>query len=96
VALDKELEAERQADEARSPHVAPGLRLPDDGGIILLDNSDPPQLIELQQSSGELNRTEGQYLRATSSRRQDQADHRAARLHAKIQRTSPCPRFTSI
>ena len=37
VALDKELEAERQADEARSPHVAPGLRLPDDGGVILLD-----------------------------------------------------------
>ena len=35
--LDKELEAERQADEARSPHVAPGLRLPDDGGVILLD-----------------------------------------------------------
>src|SRR6202035_1866621 len=57
VALDKELEAERQADEARSPHVAPGLRLPDDGGVILLDTfQTQPQLIELQQSSGELNR----------------------------------------
>jgi hypothetical protein len=28
VALDKELEAERQADEARSPHVAPGCACP--------------------------------------------------------------------
>jgi hypothetical protein len=67
VELDKELEAERQADEARSPHVAPGLRLPDDGGIILLDNfQTQPQLVELQQSSGELNRNmKGNILRAT-------------------------------
>jgi hypothetical protein len=67
VALDKGLEAERQADEARSPHVAPGLRLPDDGGVILLDTfQTQPQLIELQQSSGELNKNmKGNILRAT-------------------------------
>jgi hypothetical protein len=67
VALDKELEAERQADEARSPHVAPGLRLPDDGGVILLDSfQTQPQLVELQQSSGELNKNmKGNILRAT-------------------------------
>src|SRR3989441_1563850 len=67
VALDKELEAERQADEARSPHVAPGLRLPDDGGIILLDTfQSQPQLVELQQNSGELNKNmKGNILRAT-------------------------------
>ncbi len=66
-ALDKELEAERQADEARSPHVAPGLRLPDDGGVILLDTfQTQPQLVELQQSSGELNKNmKGNILRAT-------------------------------
>ncbi len=66
-ALDKELEAERQADEARSPHVAPGLRLPDDGGIILLDTfQTQPQLVELQQSSGELNKNmKGNILRST-------------------------------
>jgi len=65
VALDKELEAERQADEARSPHVAPGLRLPDDGGVILLDTfQSQPQLVELQQSSGELNKNmKGNILR---------------------------------
>lgn len=67
VALDKELEAERQADEARSPHVAPGLRLPDDGGVVLLDNfQSQPQLVELQQSSGELNKNRKEnLLRAT-------------------------------
>jgi hypothetical protein len=67
MALDKELEAERQADEARSPHVAPGLRLPDDGGVILLDTfQSQPQLVELQQSSGELNKNmKGNILRAT-------------------------------
>ncbi len=67
VELDKELEAERQADEASSPHVAPGLRLPDDGGVILLDTfQTEPQLVELQQSSGELNKNmKGNILRAT-------------------------------
>jgi hypothetical protein len=57
VELDKELEAELKAEEARSPHVAPGLRLPDDGGVFLLDTfENQPQLVELQQSGGELNR----------------------------------------
>lgn len=67
VVLDRELEAERKADEARSPHVAPGLRLPDDGGIVLLDTfQTQPQLIELQQNSGELNRNmKGNLLHAT-------------------------------
>jgi len=67
VVLDRELEAERKADEARSPHVAPGLRLPDDGGIILLDTfQTEPQLVELQQNSGELNRNmKGNLLHAT-------------------------------
>ena len=88
VALDKELEAERQADEARSPHVAPGLRLPDDGGVILLDTfQTQPQLVELQQSSGELNKNmKGNILRATinplASARQT---IELPGLHAKIQ-----------
>jgi hypothetical protein len=65
--LDKELEAEQKAEEARSPHVAPGLRLPEDGGVFLLDTfQNQPQLVELQQSGGELNRnTKSNILRAT-------------------------------
>jgi hypothetical protein len=55
VALDKELEAERKAEQARSPQVAPGLRLPDEGGIFLLDTfENQPQLDELQQSGADL------------------------------------------
>jgi len=57
IQLDKELEAEQKAEEARSPHVAPGLRLPSDGGIFVLDTfENQPQLAELQQSGGELNK----------------------------------------
>jgi hypothetical protein len=53
--LDKEFEAEQRAEEARSPQVSPGLRLPVDGGIFLLDTfQNQPQLDELQQSGGEL------------------------------------------
>lgn len=55
--LDKELEAEMKAEQARSPEVARGLRLPGDGGIFLLDTfQDQPELNELQQSGGELNK----------------------------------------
>ena len=48
VELDKDLEAERKAEELKSPQVAPGLRLPEEGGIFLLDNfQSQPQLDEL-------------------------------------------------
>ena len=65
--LDKELEAEQKAEEARSPHVAPGLRLPDDGGVFLLDTyQNQAQLDELQQAGGELKRnTKSNILRST-------------------------------
>jgi hypothetical protein len=57
VELDKEMEAEQQAEEARSPQVAPGLRLPQDGGILLFDTyQNEPQLVELQQSGGQIDR----------------------------------------
>jgi len=65
-ALDKELEADKKAEEARNPHVAPGLQLPDEGGIILLDTFESqPQLVELLQSGGEVNsNTKGNIFRA--------------------------------
>jgi len=66
VQLDKELEAEQKADEARSPRVAPGLRLPEEGGVFLLDTfQNQPQLDELQQAGGELSKnTKSNILRA--------------------------------
>jgi hypothetical protein len=57
VELDKEMEAERKAEEARTPQVAPGLRLPDDSSVLLLDTVDnQPELVILEQNAGELNR----------------------------------------
>jgi hypothetical protein len=55
IELDKELEAERAAEEAKSPHVAPGLRLPPEGGVYALDvYLGEPQLVPLDQSNGEV------------------------------------------
>ncbi|HXM21439.1 MAG TPA: hypothetical protein VN948_09265 [Terriglobales bacterium] len=56
VELDKEIEAERRAEEAKTPQVAPGLHLPEDGGMLLLDTfQTQPQLVLLQQNTGEVN-----------------------------------------
>jgi hypothetical protein len=64
-ALDKETDAERAAEESHLPQVAPGLRLPEDSGVFLLDNfQGQPQLVEMQQSEGDVNRnTKGNILR---------------------------------
>jgi hypothetical protein len=52
---DQETDADRQADLSRLPQVAPGLRLPEDSGVFLLDNfQGQPQLVEVQQSEGEI------------------------------------------
>ena len=86
--LDKELAADRQAEEAKTPEVAPGLRLPQDGGVLLLDVFDnDPQLVELHQNSGEINPDrKGNILRAAinpvASAKQNVE---LAGLHAKIQ-----------
>lgn len=56
-ALDKELEEEREAEEAKSPTVAPGLRLPSEGGVYALDTYlSEPQLLPLGQSTGQVNK----------------------------------------
>ena len=52
-ALDKETDAERAAEESHLPQVAPGLRLPEESGVFLLDNfKGQPQLVEMQQLEG--------------------------------------------
>ncbi|HEV3307363.1 MAG TPA: hypothetical protein VGZ91_13070 [Candidatus Sulfotelmatobacter sp.] len=55
--IDKETDAEREAEEANLPQVAPGLHLPELSGMFLLDNfKGQPQLNELQQAEGDINR----------------------------------------
>lgn len=64
--LDKQLEADREAEEAMSPHVAPGLQLPEEGGIFLLDSyQSHPELVPLDQRGGSVNKNmKGNILRA--------------------------------
>jgi hypothetical protein len=63
--LDKELEHERDLEEASLPQVAPGLRLPEDSGVFLLDSfQGEPQIVEIQQTAGDVNRnTKGNIFR---------------------------------
>ena len=65
-ALDAEFEKERAAEETRSPHVAPGLQLPEEGGIFLLDNfQSQAELVPLDQRGGAVNKNmKGNILRA--------------------------------
>jgi hypothetical protein len=65
VQLDKELEHENELAEAHLPQVAPGLRIPMDQGVFLLDTfQEEPQLVEVQQNVSDINRdTKGNILR---------------------------------
>ncbi|MGA9554616.1 MAG: hypothetical protein WBR30_20385 [Candidatus Sulfotelmatobacter sp.] len=62
--IDKESAADREADKLNRPQVAPGLRLPEFSGMFLLDNfKGQPQLVEVQQSEGEVDRNRSGILR---------------------------------
>src|SRR4051812_30383588 len=65
--VDKEAEAEKALEDAKTPEVAPSLRLPMTGGVFVMDTfRDQPQLVELSQSASELNKDmKGNILRAT-------------------------------
>ncbi len=57
VQLDKEVEHQREREETLLPQVAPGLRLPEDSGVFLLDSfQGESQIVELQQTAGDVNR----------------------------------------
>jgi hypothetical protein len=62
--IDKETDAEREAAELNLPQVAPGLHLPALSGMFLLDNfKGQPQLVEVQQSEGNLSASRASILR---------------------------------
>jgi hypothetical protein len=93
IELDKEMAAERAAEEAKTPLVAPGLHLPEEGSVLLLDTyQNQPQLVELQQNGGALNRNrKGNVLHAAinpvaGSRQTIELDgqHAATQAHATL------------
>jgi hypothetical protein len=59
----KEIGKADEADEREAPLVAPGLRLPNTGGVFLFDDvKNQPQLDELLQNGGELNKHTGRNI----------------------------------
>jgi len=85
---------EREKEEANSPEVAPGLRLPGSGGVFLFDqHQGKPELAEILQNGSEVNKSTGKNaVRATIN---PLAGTRQALelkgLHAKIQSHEPRP-----
>jgi hypothetical protein len=63
VQLDNEFAAEQKAEAAKTPEVAPGLHLEDPNTVYLLDTfQDQPQLAELSQSGGDIERNAGKNI----------------------------------
>src|SRR5579859_120760 len=59
----KEIVKADEADEREAPLVAPGLRLPNTGGVFLFDQfNSQPQLVELIQNGSELNKHMGRNI----------------------------------
>jgi hypothetical protein len=53
--LDKELAQESERKEAQLPEVAPGLRLPEDSGVFMLDSfQGEAQVVEIQQTAADV------------------------------------------
>jgi hypothetical protein len=91
VQFDKESSADRAAEEAKLPQVAPGLRVPSDAGVLLLDTfQSQPQLVELQQNGGELNENTKRSIFRTAVGGAKQTIELKG-LHAKIQAHAALP-----
>ncbi len=65
--ISEEEKAEREEEAAKTPEVSPGLRLPYSDGVFLLDTFHrQPQLVQLNQNGGEIDRdVKGNIIRAT-------------------------------
>ncbi len=92
--VDAEEAAERKKEEERTPLIAPGLRLPETGGVFLLDvYNKQAQSIELLQNGGEINRNmKGNILRSAINPIASQKQSIELKgQHARIQAHVPDP-----
>ncbi len=94
--ISEEEKAQRAEEEAKMPEVFPGLRLPYSDGVFLLDSFQrQPQLVQLNQNGGEIDRdVKGNIIRATinplASNKQN-VELKGA--HAAVQSHVPRPVF---
>ncbi|MGI9104571.1 MAG: hypothetical protein ACR2IF_19185 [Terriglobales bacterium] len=93
-AADAEEKADRQAEEAKSPEISPGLRLPYQGGVFLMDiYRNRPELVELVQNGSEIKRNTGRnVLRAAiNPLAKAKQSIEVKGLHAQVQSHVPSP-----
>jgi hypothetical protein len=93
-AVDAEEAAERKREEAKSPEIKPGLRLPSQGGVFLLDvYRDNPELVELVQNGGQINQNrKSNVLRAAiNPLAKAKQTIEIKGLHARVQSHLPQP-----
>lgn len=85
---------ERQKEEANSPEIAPGLRLPGTGGVFLLDQfNGKPELAEILQNGSELNQNAKRSVLRSAINPMGSSKHsfELKEPHAKIQSHVPAP-----
>ena len=86
---------EREKEEANSPEIRPGLRLPGTGGVFLLDQFDgKPELAEILQNGSELNQNANKKSVLRSAINPIGSSKHSFELkepHAKIQSHVPAP-----
>ena len=95
--VDAEEKADRDREEAMSPQVAPGIRLPSMGGVFMLDTwRGQPQLVEMVQNGGEINKQMGKNILRAAINPLSLGSTQTIEIkgsHAKVQGHEPDPDF---
>ena len=93
VQLEKEAEEESARAEVPLPEVAPGLRLPEDSGVFMLDSfQGEPQIVEMQQTAGDVgSNSKGNVFRAAITGIKETIQLQGA--HAAVQAHDTVPSF---